>query len=176
MEGSSGLIHVGTVGRPHGVRGEVKIIPETDEPERLVDLGELFLGSSDAEAQPFPVERIRFQHSKKGLTLLVKFAGFETPEQAQVLRRWSVMVRRSDFPLEEDETLAADLIGFEVVSTDGERLGQIRNVLDLPAQIVYEVERMDGQIAMVPGVEAFVREVDVSARRMTIAPIEGLFE
>ncbi|HEX7071145.1 MAG TPA: ribosome maturation factor RimM, partial [Rhodothermales bacterium] len=175
MDAAKGLVRVGRIGRPHGVRGEVKVIPETDEPERLEGLDVMYVCPAGGEPEPMQVDGLRYQHSSKGLTLLVKFAGFETPEAAMALRQRAVMVRSEDMPIEEDEVLVADLIGYEVLSESGERIGLITNVLDMPAQTVYEITRGDGSVSLLPGVAEFVRRIDSDERRMVVAPIEGLF-
>lgn len=174
--GASELVHVGVVGKPHGVRGEVKVVPHVDEPERLSSVDVVYLGRTAENAVRTEVEGLRFQHSKKGITMLMKLQGHDTPEAVQDLRGWNVLVHESTLPLAEDEVFADDLVGFEVVDTEGTVLGRVEQVLDMPAQIVYEIRRQDGGVSLVPGVEEFVVEIDTGARRMILAPIEGLLE
>ena len=176
MSGASRLFRVGTVAKPHGVRGEVKVIPELDEPEQLEDLDVLFVGETESSARPLKMEGLRYQHSSKGLTLLVKFEGFDSPEDVGALRRGGVFVSEKDFPVGDDEVFADDLIGYRVVTPEGQDLGTVTNVLDMPAQLLYEVTGTDGRVALVPAVEEFVKEIDEEGRRIVVVPIEGLFE
>lgn len=176
MSGAPRLFRVGTVAKPHGVRGEVKVVPELDEPEELEDLEALYVGDSESSARPLRMEGLRYQHSSKGLTLLVKFEGFNSPEDVSSLRRAGVFVSEKDFPVGEDEVLADDLIGYRVVTPEGQDLGNVTNVLDMPAQLLYEVTGNDGRVALVPAVEEFVKEIDEGGRRIVVVPIEGLFE
>lgn len=170
------LRQVGTVGKPHGVRGEVKVIPNVEEPAWLERIPWLFVGDSEEMAEPLEVERLRYQQSSKGLTLLLKFVGFETPEAVARLRRQAVLVREADFPFEESEGPVVDLIGFDVVSPSGEHLGTLTQILEMPAQQIYEVTDEAGRVTLVPVVDEFVREVDAEGRRVIVDPIEGLFE
>lgn len=172
----SELLQIGLVGKPHGVRGEVKVVPEIDEPERLASVDAVYVGRDAAEAVRLDVERLRVQHTKKGLTILVKLGGYDSPEEVSELRGQNVMVHESALPLAEDEYFADDLVGFEVVDAEGVVLGHIEDVLDMPAHLVYEIRRPDGAAALVPGVPEFVTEIDVERRRLTLAPIEGLLE
>lgn len=176
MTGSPRLFHVGTVAKPHGVRGEVKVIPELDDPESLEEVDVLFVGTSQESARPLTVERVRYQHSSKGLTLLVKFGGYDSPEEVSALRRNAVFVTEQELPIADDEVLAEDLVGFAVVTPEGADLGTVTDVLDMPAHLVYEVTAKDGRVTLVPSVAEFVKKIDEEARRITIVPIEGLFE
>lgn len=172
------LLLVGRVGKPHGVRGELKVIPETDDPARFEDLATLFIGPSPAEAAPHGVEGVRFQQTKRGLTVLVRLDGVASVEAASALRRQEVYAREADLPpLGDDEFFLHDLVGLDVYTDAHEApLGTVRDVLDLPMHPVLVVARRGQPDVLVPAVPEFLDEVDLDAGRLVVRPIEGLIE
>ena len=172
------LLLVGQVGKTHGVRGEVKVIPETDNPEHFARLETVFLGPQPEAAAPYAVMSVRFQRGKRGLTVVLGLDGVETVEQAAALRRQAVFAREEDLPpLDADEFFFHDLIGLDVVTEQDEQVGVVTDVLELPAHPVYVVARPGQPDAMIPAVPAFIADVDVhGARRLVVRPIEGLLD
>jgi 16S rRNA processing protein RimM len=171
------LILVGTCGPPHGVRGELKVIPETDDPERLADLGELFFGPSPERARGRTVEGVRFQTTKRGVLALVTLAGVPDREAADALRGLGVYAVESDLPaLAEGEVFIHDLIGLGVVTDEGEDVGTVEDVLTSGAQRLLLVKRPGRPDALVPDVDEIVTDIDLDAERITIRPPEGLLD
>lgn len=172
------LLLVGRVGKTHGLRGEVKVIPETDDLARFATLERVFLGQKPEDAAPHRVASVRFQQSKRGATVVLKLDGIETMEQAAALRRQAVFAFEEDLPpLDDDEFFLHDLIGLAVVTEQGEVVGVIKEVLDLPAHHVYVVKRPGKPDAMIPAVPAFIIDLDVDdAQRLVVRPIEGLLD
>ena len=120
IQNPEALLLVGRVGKTHGVQGEVKVIPETDDPKRFAALETIFLGQQPQDAAPHSVVSVRFQQSKRGLTVLLKLDGIETIEQAAALRRKAVFAFEEDLPpLDDDEFFLHDLIGLDVVTEQG---------------------------------------------------------
>ena len=178
MASSTGnLLLVGRVYRAHGLLGEMKVIPETDEPKRFSGLESVFLGDRAENAVAYPVEKVRFQDSKHGITVVLKLAGIESKEAADSFRKANIYAREVDLPpVEEDEVFLHDLIGLTVLTEEGEMIGKIRDVLEMPAQLVLVVEQEGGSEVMIPDVPEIVRDVDVDGGTMTIRPIDGLIE
>lgn len=174
---SESLLLVGTIWRAHGVRGEVKVIPETDDPERLVGLETLFLGATPSDAAPKTVERSRLHTIKRGTVAVLKFEDVDTRDWAETLRNVHVFAREEDLPpLGDDEVFIHDLIGLRVEDEEGNEIGVVENVLTTTGQAVYVIAREGKPDAMVPAVDKFVPEVDVEAGRLVVRPIEGLLE
>ncbi len=166
------LMLVGRIGKTHGVRGDVKVTPETDDPERFSELETVFVGP---QARSFAVETVRYQHSKRGTTVLLKLAGVDTPEAAAALKGLDVYAQPEDLPpLAEDEFFLHDLVGARVVTTDGADIGTVADVLDLPAQPVCVVRRPGRPDALIPIVPAFIAELNIPDGVLIITPIEGL--
>ena len=176
------LLLVGRIGRPHGVRGELKVQPETDDPNRLVDLDRLFIGETAASAREVAVEGVRFQYPKGRTVVLLSLDGVDSREGAEDLRGREVYALDEDLPaLAEGEAYLHDLVGLEVVAVDdaggvvGESLGTVRDLYD-GAQLLFGVQRPDGTEVLLPDVDEFVDRVDLDARRLYVRPPEGLFE
>lgn len=176
------LLLMGRVGRTHGVRGEMKVVPETDDPQRFADLDRLFLGASAAAARPVEVEGVRFQYPKGRTVVLLSLAGVESLEAAEELRNQHLYADPDDLPeLVEGESYLHDLIGLEVVLVDevgepeGEPIGTVRDFYD-GAQLLFAIERPGQSEVLLPDVDEFVVRLDLDARRLYVRPPEGLFD
>ncbi len=159
-----GYVAVGRVLAPFGVHGEIKVEPlappQTFDPGRSVTL------RGD-------VREIESSRRHKGAFLL-KLGGIDTPEDGGVYRGEYLQVPEGDLArLEEGEYYRYKLIGLRVVSTEGEALGEIAEVLERPANDVFVVRGPEGE-ALIPAVEDIVREVDVEGGVVTIEVVPGL--
>lgn len=171
------LLLVGTCGPPHGVRGEVKVIPETDDPERLAALDRVFVGADAERARERTVEAMRFHPTKRGVVALVHFAGIGDRDMAELLRGQGVYASEADLPaLEGDDVFLHDLLGLDVVTEDGTDVGTVEDVMTGGAQNLLVVRRPGQPDALVPDVDEIVTSIDLDAARITIRPPEGLLE
>jgi 16S rRNA processing protein RimM len=160
---------VARVLKPWGVRGELKLEVLTDFPEKLGRLSRVYLGP---EAVPHPVARFHW-HSGELLLLL---ADVRDREAAETLRGQLVQIAREDaVPLEADQFYEHQIIGLSVVTTEGEPLGQVVEVLATGANDVYVVQGHRGEI-LLPARAEVVREIDLDAGTMTVALLPGLLE
>lgn len=177
------LILVGCIGRAHGVRGEVKVYPETDTPERFLELETLYVGTSSETARPLAVEAARFQHKKGGqLIVLLKLGGVDDRDEAQTFNAQKLFALEDHLPpLEEGEIYLQDLIGFDVFEREGEGdellfRGTVADVIDeQTAQLLFLVRREGAPDVLVPDVDPIVEKVDLEERRIVVTPPEGLF-
>lgn len=171
------LLIVGRVLRAHGVRGEMKVTPETDDPQRFEALERVYVGGSAAAAVEQAVASVRYQPTKRGLLVLLKLADVDTPEAVEALRGSWIFASEADLPpLEEGEVFLHDLVGLDVVTETDEPVGVVRDVLEGPAQPLYVIARKGRPDVLVPAVPDLVVDVDLEARRITIRPIEGLLD
>lgn len=158
---------IGKIVAPFGLKGEVKVVPFTDFPERFKERGEVYVGS-EAAGRMRPIESAR---SHKG-SILIKFEGIDDITAAENLRGAEIRIRECDLvPLEEGSYYIHDLIGLDVLTTEGEDLGKVTEVLTGPAQDVYVTER-----AMIPAVKEFVVSIDLQKRQIVVNPMEGLVQ
>ena len=159
---------VGRIQRPHGVRGELRMEVLTDFPERLSHLKTLYLGERQ---QPYPLESVRLHHS----IALIKLVGIDERNAADGLRGLVVYVSIEDaVPLEEHEVYEYDLVGLEVVTDDGEHLGEIAELFTAPgANEVLVVHGPRGEI-LIPVTEEIVLSADLETGKVVIHPLPGL--
>jgi 16S rRNA processing protein RimM len=164
---------VGRVGRPHGIRGDVTVEVRTDDPETRYAPGSVLLTDPEA-AGPLTVEAARW-HSGR---LLVAFAGSHDRSAAERLRGVMLLVDVPDDeqPVDPEEFYDHQLVGLAVVTVDGQPVGEVTEVLHLPAQDVFAVQRGDGREVLVPFVAEIVPEVDLDGRRVLIDPPPGLID
>ncbi len=161
---------VGEVLKPWGYHGEVKIKIISDYPKRLVKHKTVYVGEP---ARAFQVERARL-HS--GFALL-KFVGCDTPEQVAKLRGELVRI-----PVEEAAKLKKgqyyqyQIIGLNVVTAEGERVGEVEEILETGANDVYLVRTPEGKELLLPAIKSVVKEIDLENKTMTVELLAGLGE
>lgn len=163
---------VGAIASVHGIRGEVKVFPTTDDPAKFKRLKTVVL-KTERERREVKLQSARFFKNMA----IVKFEGIETPEEAQKYRGAGLWIGRDQaVPLEENEYYQADLIGLIVMTEEGEELGTLTDVLETGANDVYEVTMRDKSKALLPAIRDCIREVDPVSGRMKVHVMEGLLE
>ena len=167
------LVAIGEIGRPHGVRGEVRVTPLTDHPERFQTLGDCVLWDEARDRRlPCRISAVRAQ----GDALVVALAGYDSPEAVGALTGWLLAVPESEvLPAPEGHFYPWQLVGCRVLTEDGGDVGRVLRVEGSAAQDLWVVgdERREH---LVPAVAEIVREVDIIGRRIVIRPPEGLLE
>jgi len=153
---------IGKIVGVFGLKGFLKVWPDTDFPERFEEGRTVLIGET-----PYEIRESRW-HKQQAR---IRVEGITKIAQAEALIGSTVSIPGNDAPkLEEDEYMIDDLIGIEVCDESGTRLGQIDQVIT-GAQDVYDVSGV-----LVPAVKEFVLDVDISERRMVIRPIAGMFD
>ena len=161
---------IGEVLKPHGVRGEVRVLPHTDLPERFTWLEEVYVGKKDP--QPVAVEGVRFHQN----LVLLKLAGYNHRDQAQALRKQLLFVPEEEaVPLEEGEYFLYQLEGLAVYSDEGEDLGTLVEVIETKANNVFVVRGSRGEI-LLPDTEEVVLSIDFETERVTVHLLPGLIQ
>ena len=154
---------LGVIGRPHGVRGLVRVVSYTDPPEALAEYG--WLDAADGR-------RFSVQWRGEGLAELTLADGTRIADRnaAERLTNLQLFVPRERLaPAAEEEFYLADLIGLDALDPSGTKLGVVRAVHDYGAGASLEIVPADGSPLLVPFTRAAVPEVDLAARRATIA-------
>jgi len=158
---------IGRVLKPWSYRGEMKMEILTDFPQRFASLHQVFIGD---DAKPFSVERAHLH----GKYVLLKLKDVDSTEAADKLRDQLVQVARADaVQLPKGQHFIHELIGLRVVTTEGETLGVIEEILDTRANDVYVVRNETREI-LIPATEEIVKEIAVERGEMVVKLIEGL--
>lgn len=166
------LITIGKAVKPFGVKGEMKIEPMTDFPERFKDLGRAYLVSPAGKEIVCEVKSVRYA----GETPLLVFGGYDSPEKAKALNGWFVKVPQEEsVPLPEGRYYWYELIGMEVLSEGGEKLGAIVDIFETGSNDVYVMKR-DRQEVYLPATKEVIKRIDRKAKQMVIHLMDGLME
>ena len=165
------LLQVGVITSTHGLRGEVKVFPTTDDPKRFKKLKKVLL-ETGKEKLELEVEQARFF---KQLVIL-KFKGLDDISQVEMYRKKPLLVTREHaVKLKKNEYFIADLIGMQVYTEDG-FLGNLEDVLQTGANDVYEVVTEEEKHILIPAIKQCILNVDVEGRRMDVHLLEGLVD
>ena len=154
------FLEAGEIVTTHGVRGEMKVLPWADGPDFLTSFERIRI-----EGTEYKVESCRIQKSCN----LLKLQGIDSMEQAQAMRGKTIEVYRCD--ADPDLIFVSELIDVDVFS-NGNLIGQIKDVLDYPGNKVYVVK--GEKEYMIPAVKAFILSTDLDASRMEVRLIEGM--
>lgn len=153
-------IEAGEIVTTHGLRGEVKVLPWLDSPEDLCEFDRCRLDGRQVQ-----IENCRVQKTCN----IVKLAGVDTVEAAQALRGKVIELYRED--MDDEIIFAAELLNMEVYN-NGEKIGQIADVLDYPGNKVYVIK--GEHTYLIPAVKAFILSTDLTENKMQVALIEGM--
>ena len=166
------LLQVGIITSTHGVRGEVKVYPTTDDPRRFRRLKEVVLDTG-REKINLEIEGVKFFKQ----FVILKFKGLDNINDIEKYRHKSLYVtRKNAVRLQRDEYFIADLIGLKVQDEDGTELGTVKDVIETGANDVYEVEMADGRSLLLPAIKQCILNVDVENGMMQVHVLEGLLD
>ena len=163
------LLQVGVISSTHGVRGEVKVFPTTDDPQRFKSLKNVILDTGK-EQIPLEIQGVKFVKQ----FVILKFKGIDNINDIERYKRRSLFVTREDaVELEEDEYYIADLIGMDVITDEGEE-GKLVDVIETGANEVYVVEFDKYGEVLIPAIHDCILDVDIEAMIMKVHLLEGL--
>lgn len=164
-------IKVGWIANTHGIKGELKIHPLTDDINRFDDLKKVYIGNNKVAAE---IERVKYI---KGWVIL-KFKEFNNiNEVLQYKGDYIYIDERDRVELPEDHFFIFDIIDCSVYTTKGEKVGLVVDVLQYASNDVYVVKDHNNEKEyLIPAVKEFVVEVDVEDKKIIIDPIEGMIE
>ena len=156
-------LEAGRITNTHGIKGEVKIEVWVDSPEFLRKFKVLYIDNK-------PVKLLAGR-TPKGF-LLAKLEGFDDVNAAMTLKNKLVFIDRKDAKLPKGSYFLADLMGARVVDEQGNELGELADIMELPAGNVYVV-RGEREI-LIPAVPEFIKKTDISAGLVTVRLIDGM--
>lgn len=164
---------VGQVTRAHGVRGEVAVAVRTDDPEIRFAVGSVLL-TDPAAAGPLTVTAARWHQDR----LLLTFAEIPDRSVAEQRRGTRLLVEIDPQlrPTDPEEFYDHQLVGLRAVTVAGQEIGEVIDVLHLPAQDVLAVRSADRGEVLIPFVTEIVPEIDLSAGLVRVDPPAGLLD
>ena len=165
-------LRVGVISNTHGVRGEVKVYPTTDDIKRFDYLEEAVI---DTGKEYIDVNVTSVKYFKN--MVILKFEQFNNMDQVIPYKGMDLLVTRENaIPLEEGEHFIVDLVGCKVVTDDGEDFGELVDVLQTGANGVYVVKTNDGKEVLLPVIDECVLEKDVKNKVIKVHIMKGLLD
>ena len=166
-------LRVGVIASTHGIRGEVKVFPTTDDPARFKWLKDVIL-VTNRENIPLEVTGVKFFKQ----FAILKFKGIDNINDIEMYKGCDLMVTRENaVPLEENEYYIADLIDMDVVNEEGEELGVLYDVMQTGANDVFVVKLKDTEKELLlPNIPSCVLNVDIEGRQITVHVLDGLMD
>lgn len=165
-------LQIGVITQTHGIRGEVKVFPTTDDAARFKKLKEVIMDTG-RERLDMEIEGVKFFKQY----VILKFKGYDSINDVEKYKSAKLYVTRDKaVRLKKDEYFVADLIGMQVVTEEGEAFGLLKDVMATGANDVYVVERGDGEGTQVllPAIRECVKHVDMEAGVITVHIMDGL--
>ena len=164
------FLQVGVISSTHGVRGEVKVFPTTDDMARFKKLKQVILDTG-REHKLLEIESVKFFKQ----FAILKFKGIDNINDIEKYKGKSLLVdRKNAVKLQKDEYFIADMVGLEVFTEDGELFGTMKDVLETGANDVYIIDSPQHGEVLIPAIKQCILDVDIENNRMTIHLMEGL--
>lgn len=166
------ILQVGVITSTHGVRGEVKVFPTTDDAERFKRLKEVLLDTGK-EQITLEIEGVKFFKQ----FVILKFKGIDNINDVEKYRQKSLYVtRKNAVRLKKDEYFIADLIGLKVLDEEEKEIGRLEDVMETGANDVYVIRMSDGKELLLPAIKQCVLAVDMEAGFLKVHILEGLLD
>ena len=166
------LLRVGVITSTHGVRGEVKVFPTTDDMNRFKKLKTVILDTG-REQKTLNVEHVKFFKNM----VILKFKGFDNINDVEMWRQKDLLITRDQaVKLSPDENFIVDLIGLTVMTDEGEKLGVMMDVLQTGANDVYIVKTDAGKEILLPAIKDCILKVDLQKGEMLVHVLDGLLD
>lgn len=165
-------LQVGVISSTHGIRGEVKVFPTTDDVTRFKECKELMMDTGK-EKLMLEVESVKFFKQ----FAILKFKGIDSINEIEKYKGKGLFVTRQNaVKLKKDEYYIADLIGLCVREENGSEIGRLTDVLETGANDVYVIHMTDGRELLLPAIKECVLEVNIEEQYMNIHVMEGLLD
>lgn len=164
------LLQVGVISSTHGVRGEVKVFPTTDDVKRFKKLKQVILDTG-REHLTLEIEGVKFFKQ----FVILKFKGIDNINDIEKYKGKSLLVDRANaVKIHKNEYFVADMIGLQVFTEDGEEFGVMKDVMETGANDVYIIDSPKHGEVLIPAIKQCILDVDIEARKMVIHLMEGL--
>ena len=164
------LLEVGKIVNTHGLRGEVKVVPWTDYSEVFEDIDFVYV-KKKSEYERLDVKGIKYQKNN----LIVRFSQITDINMAEKYKNQVIYAEREILgELPEGVYYIADLIGLDIVTEDGEKIGTVSDVFNTGSNDIYEVKREGKKNLLLPVIDDVVLNIDVDGGKITVRMMDGL--
>lgn len=165
-------LRVGVISSTHGVRGEAKVFPTTDDVKRFEQLKQVLLDTGKEE-MVLEIEAVKYFKNM----VILKFREFNNINEIEKYKGKDLLIRRDQaVALEPNENFITDLIGLRVITDDGEAFGTLTDVIKTGANDVYVVEDKNGKEVLFPAIKQCILDVDLEEGTVTVHIMDGLLD
>ncbi|MBO6232665.1 MAG: ribosome maturation factor RimM [Clostridia bacterium] len=163
-------LEVGQIVNTFGIKGQVKVVPFTDDVERFEELKKVYIVNKKLHKE-VEIENVKYHKNM----VLLKFKGLEKIEDVEIYKNCYLEIDRKDGkPLEEGVYYIVDLIGLDVYSDEGTHLGKVDDIYNTGSNDIYVVKDELGKQILLPGIDDVIKDVDLDNKKITVHLIEGL--
>lgn len=164
------MLRVGVFSNTHGIRGEIKVFPTTDDPKRFEELKSVYFDTREG-LKKYTIAQVRYFKQM----VILRFKEIQNINDIEKYKGCDLLISREDaVPLEEDEYFICDIIGAEVVTEEGEVFGTLKEVMTTGANDVYVVMTENHKEVLLPVIPDCVKEIDIENKRVVVHIMEGL--
>lgn len=168
----SSRVEIGKIVAAHGIKGEVRVLPWSDSPDRFSLLNQVFLCKGEV-VRPVHITSAR-PHKN---VVVLGLQEVTSVDEAELLKDWTIEIEHEDLlPLTEGRYYIFQLIGLKVKKVDGTPIGVLTDVLQTGANDVYVVRGPEGRELMIPALKSVVKKVDINNQELLVEPLPGLFD
>lgn len=165
-------LRVGVIANTHGIKGEVKVFPTTDDKERFSLLEEVYVDAGKEKIK-LKIEQVRYFKNM----VIVKFKGINNINEIEQYKGMDLLITREQaLPLEENEYYICDAIGSEIFLEDGSEFGILKDVMTTGANDVFVVEAKEHGEVLLPVIPDCVREINTEEKRIVVNIMKGLLD
>lgn len=165
---------VGKIINTHGVKGEVKIMPLTDDPSRFEKLKQVYISPDISDnMRKYDIQWVKYHKT----FVIMKIEGIDDMDSAQRLKEQYLIIDRKDaVKLPQDTYFISDLIGFAVYDESGKMLGSLKEILQTGSNDVYVVRDENKREILIPALKSVVNEISLDNNRITVTLPQGLID
>lgn len=167
-----GYLDIGKIINTHGVKGEVKVIPFTDDPERYRKLEQVYLDRPSG-LETYHIFGVKFFKN----TVIIKFKEINDMETAEALKETVIKIERKDaVKLPKNSYFVCDILGCEVIDENGRSLGILKDVLQTGANDVYVVRNENNREILIPAIKSVVERISLEDKKINVTLPKGLLD
>lgn len=166
------MLRVGVISSTHGIKGEVKVFPTTDDANRFKKLKQVTLDTGK-EWIELEIQQVKFFKNM----VILKFKGYDTMNDIEKYKGKDLLISRENaVKLGPNENFIVDMIGLSVITDDGKEFGTLTDIMQTGANDVYVVETKDGKEVLLPAIPDCVLDVDLDAGHVIVHILDGLLD
>ncbi len=156
---------IGKIVNTFGIKGEVKVIPYTDDIEQFKKIKNIYVNNDVME-----IESVRYHKN----TIILKFKGIDTMNDAENIRNSILKIQRTKKKLPQNTYYITDLIGVDVYTDEDKLLGKVKDIYNTGANDIYIVETSENKEILLPAIKEVIKKVDIENKKIIVHILKGL--